>query len=172
VSFIAHSLVKNVWSFFHALTSLMALCSGTGINRADCLQTSLYLRNSCTWTIHTGELHYTRGLRPVNRRVYRKRVKRETYHMPVEWYTMRGLNLWFQESKWCCESVKLRAQLSGPARQLLPWPRIGYWCSPWYWNKTADKRKRGERKRVLRESPVQVVHEILTITSAAEQSPS
>jgi hypothetical protein len=38
------------------------------------------------------------------------------------------------------ELVELRAQPSGPARQLLPWPRFGYWCCSWHWIKTADMR--------------------------------
>jgi hypothetical protein len=34
--------------------------------------------------------------------------------------------------------LKLRAQLSGLTWQLLPWPRIGYWCSSWYRSKAAN----------------------------------
>jgi hypothetical protein len=44
---------------------------------------------------------------------------------------LRGLYLWG-------ESVKLRAHLSAPARQLLPRPWIEYWYCSRYWYKTAD----------------------------------
>jgi hypothetical protein len=69
--------------------------------------TSRYKRVSCSceWprmlkTRKTGNLQHARGF--------------------SEWYTVRGLNLWYPESKWRVESVKLRAHLSGPAQ------RIGY----------------------------------------------
>jgi hypothetical protein len=63
-----------------------------------------------------------------NRSVYRKRVKRKTYNMLADLSVIHRDRTKFVVSglKLCTESMKMRAQLSGPARQLPPCPCIGY----------------------------------------------
>jgi hypothetical protein len=132
------------------------ICAGVpagGKGQCSVSTSNLNITISLLWTEQTtGDSRYTQVLRSCEsqRRLYRKRVQRETKNGRgfSECYTMRGLNLLSSESKWWGESVKLRAQLSGPAQPLLPSPRIGYWFSSWFWNKIADTRKRGNRKRI------------------------
>jgi hypothetical protein len=61
---------------------------------------------------------------PANRRIYRNRVKPETYRMNTRY--RRGERNDMTRSKRWGESARLRAQLTRHARQLLSWPPIGY----------------------------------------------
>jgi hypothetical protein len=93
--------------------------------------------------LSTGDSRYTRGfLSCESPRISKTRKTGNVQHGRgfSEWYTVVGLIMKSPDSKWRGESVKLRAQLSEFARQLLPWLRVGFWYSPWYWNKTTDTR--------------------------------
>jgi hypothetical protein len=74
---------------------------------------------------------------PENGNVYRKCVRRERNKCPCIFWAIHHERPEFVVPgiKMMVESVKLLAQLCEPARQLVPRPRIWYWCFSWYWNK-------------------------------------
>jgi hypothetical protein len=105
------------------------------------------LRSFCKNELHrdkstyTGDSHYTRGLCSCESS-RRKRVERKTYntrHFDVK------LAPGFRSAKFitCITFPDRPKEVSTQVIGFKIWPRIGYWCSSWYWNKTVDIRKRG-----------------------------
>jgi hypothetical protein len=108
---------------------------------ASAFETSLH--SKCIFRIlkSTGDSRYTRCYVPTNRRVFRKRVEWETFNMPV---------YFLSDTPWEVLICSPRSQNGGASQwncarnwmglrgSFLPLPRIGYCCSSWYWNKTAD----------------------------------